>query len=191
MQPSNVGFELADSSAYVAQVRSRLEERGVDGPNDRAPLENAPGIVVAEEAAMPQSPRQPLRPRLHVTIVSDNAETLDGLETYLQRAGLTTNGTRRLDKACEMTPPACTVVLLFPDDFRSAAVVTALTKLASQRPEVLRVLVTREPRCYELLPTPTGAITPLIVPKPSFGWTILDAIRARLESEAVKNEKRQ
>lgn len=139
---------------------------------------------------MPRLPRQPVRPRLHVTIVSDNAETLDGLETYLQRAGRTTNGTRRLDRACEMTPPACPVVLLFPDDFRSATVVWALTKRASQRPEVLRVLVTRQPRCYELLPTPKGAITPLVVPKPIFGWTLLDAIRARLESEGVQSGKR-
>jgi DNA-binding NtrC family response regulator len=127
---------------------------------------------------------QPPPDRLHVTIVSDNAETLDGLETYLQRAGLTTNGTRHLEQACEMTPAASAVVLLFPDDFRSTAVVAALGKLASERPTVLRVLVTREPKLYEALPLPLGAIAPLVVPKPIFGWTILDAIRARLESEA-------
>ena len=182
---------MAENLDCDAQVLPLGGERHARALNDLVSLENAPGIVVAGEVAVPGSPRQPARPRLHVTIVSNNAETLDGLETYLQRAGLTTNGTRRLDNACEMTPPACTVLLLFPDDFRSAAVVTALTKLASQRPEVLRVLVTREPRCYERLPTPKGAITPLIVPKPIFGWTILDAIRARLDSEAVENEKRR
>jgi DNA-binding NtrC family response regulator len=151
-------------------------------------VEKATGIAVAEWPAMPRSPRPPPR---HVTIVSDNAETLDGLETYLQRAGLTTNGTRHLDKACEMTPPVSSAVLLFPDDFRSVAVVTALAKLASQRPKVLRVLVTREPKLYETLPSHKGAIAPLVVPKPIFGWTILDVIRARIGSEAVENEEVQ
>jgi hypothetical protein len=117
--------------------------------------------------------------------VSDNAETLDGLETYLRRAGLTTNGTRHLDKACELAPPASSAVLLFPDDFRSVAVVAALADLASERPKLLRVLVTREPKRYEVLPAPQGALPLLVVPKPVFGWTIVDAIRARLEPERV------
>ena len=134
------------------------------------------------------APQSPVT-RLHVTIVSDNAETLDGLETYLQRAGLTTNGTRHLDKACEMTPATSAVVLLFPDDFASAEVVAALATLAAERPKVLRVLVTREPKRYDAMPLPPGAIVALVVPKPIFGWTILDAIRAHLESEAVDNER--
>jgi len=125
---------------------------------------------------------------LHVTIVSDNPETTDGLEFYLRRAGVTTTGTRHIEKASEMTPPASSAVVLFPDDFRSEAVTSALASLRTQRPSALPVLVTKEPKQFELLPSSDGGLLPLVVPKPVWGWTILDAIRARLDSESPKRE---
>jgi hypothetical protein len=135
-------------------------------------------------------PLPPRRPRpLHVTIVADSPETRDGLEAYLQRAGVTTNGTKQLDRLPDMTPPFSSVVLLFPDDFRLGSVLVALDILRAQRPRTLPVLVTKEPKKFEALPTPKGSLAPLLVPKPVWGWTILDAIRARLDSELLENER--
>ena len=123
------------------------------------------------------------KPALHITIVADNPETLDGLEAYLRRAGASTNGTRCIEKLADATPPSSSVVLLFPDDFKPDSVMSALATLRRRRPGTLPVLVTREPRRFESLPPTKGGIVPLVVPKPVWGWTILDAIRTRLESE--------
>ncbi len=135
---------------------------------------------------------EPLHPRrgrsLHVTIVSDNPETLDGLESYLRRAGVTTNSTRHIEKCSEMTPPSASVIVLFPDDFRLDAVMSALAGLRDQRPAALPVLVTKEPKRFESVPSSAGGLSPLVVPKPVWGWTILDAIRARFDSEPPESE---
>ena len=126
---------------------------------------------------------------LHVTIVADNPETLDGLETYLRRAGLTTRGTSEMEKVSEMTPSASSVVVLFPDDFHLEAVMSALATLRSQRPRTLPVLVTNASKRFERLPFRKGAVAPLVVPKPVWGWTILDAIRAGLERDVDEKER--
>lgn len=120
---------------------------------------------------------------LHVTIVSANPETLDGLEAYLRRAGLKTKGTRQIEATSAITPSTASVVVLFPDDFGVAIVTATLGTLRIQRPKTLTVLVTKEPRRFEALPVVKG-VAPLVVPKPVWGWTILDAIRAHLGAEA-------
>jgi hypothetical protein len=119
----------------------------------------------------------------HVTIVSANPDTLDGLEAYLQRAGALTNGTRRIECIADVTPPASTAVLLFPDDFDAAVVAAALATLRAKRPTTLPVLVTKEPRRFARLPSAERGVAPLLVPKPVWGWMILDAIRARLDAD--------
>lgn len=124
----------------------------------------------------------------HVTIVSGNPETLDGLESYLQRAGVTTSATRYLTKSLEMTPPAYAVVLIFPDDFGSEAVTDALANLRTQRPAALPVLVTNDAKWRALRPSSDGARSPLVLSKPTWGWSILDAIRARSDFAPPESE---
>lgn len=121
---------------------------------------------------------------LHVTVVADNPETLAGVEKYLQRAGVATNGTKDLERLSDLMPRAASVVLLFPDDFQSGSVIAALAKLRSQRPKALPVLVTSEPRRFEALRLGGRGLAPLVVAKPAWSWTILDAIRSRLDSRA-------
>ena len=124
---------------------------------------------------------------IHVTIVSDNPETLDGLEAYLRRAGVATNGTKHVDRLSQVMPAATSVVLLFPDDFPHAAVLSALATLRAERPKALPVLVTKEPKRFQLLTQrharKAGDVVPLIVPKPIWGWAVLEAIRTRLEAD--------
>lgn len=125
-------------------------------------------------------PVRPLRPPLHVAIVSKNPETLDGLEAYLQRAGVTTVGTRWIERAAEVAEGASAVVI-FPDDFEWDAVVLALTACMRSNPRALPVIVTNAPQRLEPVVWPDGGVIPLVVPKPAWGWTILDAIRAHFD----------
>lgn len=127
--------------------------------------------------------REGLRPRNNrpdVAIVSTNRETLDGLEAYLRAAGLTTRGTRELEEIAHLSPSARTAIVLFPDDFRWELVVATLAELTAVRrkPSALPVLVTANPKRFELLVLGQPA---LIVPRPAWGWTILDAIRSRVD----------
>jgi len=129
--------------------------------------------------------RTPVRP-LHVIIVSDNPETIDGLENYLRGAGVTTQSTRFLEKALEMIPVLPAALVLFPDNFAKDAVFATVTVLQAQRPRTLAVLVTGEPKRFQALPSIPGALPPLVVQRPAWGWTILDAIRANVDITPAK-----
>jgi DNA-binding NtrC family response regulator len=110
-----------------------------------------------------------------VAVVSDNAETLDDLERYLCDAGIAARGTRSLEQACEMVSASRSVVVLFPDDFPTIRVFAALAALRRRRPGAQAVLVTKDHRRF------ASAEGALVIPKPVWGFTILDAVRTRLE----------
>jgi hypothetical protein len=115
----------------------------------------------------------------YVTIVSRNRETTDGLHQYLGRAGITSRSTQAVDDVACVAPDDATAVVIFPDDFAEEAVLALVAELRRRRPRLVTVLVTQAPNRFlsalsaddERLPLPT------VMPKPSFGWTILDAIR--------------
>jgi hypothetical protein len=122
--------------------------------------------------------RQSSKPS-YVTVVADNPQTIEVLYSYFTRAGVTSNATRQLD-AVSMIPPAATAVVLFPDDFGASDVETRLLALRRARPKLLIVLVTGAPQHLSAALAPDGrSVPPLVLPRPAFGWTILDAIRAR------------
>lgn len=128
-----------------------------------------------------------MQPRTHgprsqqVAIVSANIETLDGLETYLRSAGVAARGSERLEDCADLTGAATVAVVLFPDDFAWETVRATLEALAARRPKVLRVLVTGQPKKLDALLEAHPNV--LVVPRPVWGWTILDAIRARLDGD--------
>lgn len=136
------------------------------------------------------SAAQPKPHLSHVTIVANNPETLDGLATYLAEAGVTVRGTRRIDLCLEMVLPASSAVVLFPDDFPSSAMAEALGALRRHRPTTLVVLVTGDPRRFER-PGRDGRPASLVLPKPAWGWTLLDAIRARLDGGSSESETKR
>jgi hypothetical protein len=120
---------------------------------------------------------------IRVSIVSANDETLDGLQAYLRRAGLDAKGSREVDSGASTDPPPGAVVF-FPDEFSIERVVDAVKRLHSKRPRAIVVLVTREPQRFEKAFEGVGGVfQPLVVAKPAWGWTILDAICGRLEAE--------
>jgi hypothetical protein len=120
-------------------------------------------------------------PPAYATIVSRNPDTLDGLQQYLGRAGIPSRTTAALRDLDVVAPAYATVAVIFPDEFSDEAVLSAVARLRRKRPRLLTLLITRAPtrlRCSlsssddDRLPMPT------ILPKPLFGWQILDAIRA-------------
>lgn len=116
------------------------------------------------------------RPTL-VTVISENRETVDGLHSYLTRAGVESRGARGLGETSRL-PRGTTAVVIFPDDFEPEDVLRAVASLRAALPATLIVLVTAQPQPFLAAPSgPTPAST-LVLPKPVFGWTILDAIRS-------------
>lgn len=115
-----------------------------------------------------------------VTIVSANPETVDGLESYLRGVGMTARGSRRLESCARLVTPSTAAVILFPDDYAFELVVSTLADLAARRTTALRLLVTGQPARFERLAASRKVV---VVPRPAWGWTILDAIRAHLDED--------
>lgn len=118
---------------------------------------------------------------LHVGVISQNPETLDGLQAYLRDAGVVTTGTLQIEQSSKLCRVNSALVF-FPDDFEWDAVVSALRECRRLKPQTLPVLVTQYPQRFEALVWPGEGALPLVVAKPAWGFTILDAIRARLDA---------
>lgn len=116
-----------------------------------------------------------------VTIVATNGETLDDLQEYLSLAGVEARASRTLPGA-GMHP--CSAIILFPDGFAPDDVLSELARLHRDQPGVLPLVVTGEPKRYEQVVRPeTNGRPPIVIPRPAWGWTILDAIREGMRSE--------
>jgi hypothetical protein len=119
-----------------------------------------------------------------VTIAADNPETVDGLHAYMRRAGVSAKSTRRLDDLIRLSEGASAVVL-FPDDFPTGAALATARTVLERVPEAVLLLVTSTPLRYtELEPTFRSNRRIVIVPRPAWGWTILDGIKSRLTDES-------
>jgi len=102
-----------------------------------------------------------------VVVISDNPETLDGLARYLRDVGIAVRATRALDQASQLASQS-TAVVVFPDDYPTTKVRAAIAQLRER--DVLTVVVTSDLRAFSAEDT-------LVLAKPAWGWTILDAIR--------------
>lgn len=121
---------------------------------------------------------------VHVTVVALNPETVDGLATYLDRSGVPTRGSCAVDQLVELASSSAAVVL-FPDEFDAGETTSAIERLREARPTLFLVLVTKEPQRFGQAVRADGrSVAPLMLPKPSFGWAILDALRAHVASRA-------
>lgn len=155
-------------------------------PRQRRPSQSLAGTSLALVAWRAMHSKSAKTKRLCVTVVSSNHETLQGLETYLGDAGVIVSSTRAIEGILEMTHPSAAAVILFPDEYRLVEVRTAVRTLTRERPEVLLVIVTNDPLRFEEARTGQSDHTaPLVIPKPAWAWTILDAVRGRLNSDAA------
>jgi hypothetical protein len=104
------------------------------------------------------------------------------LEAYLERAGVPSCSANTLEPAA-LAAGRVTVVL-FPDDF-PPRLARPIRTLRSRRPDVLLLVVTSAPQSLREVLRPDGvSVPPAVLPKPAFGWAILDAIRAHAAGDA-------
>jgi hypothetical protein len=116
---------------------------------------------------------------IDVSVVASNVETVASLRQYLTGAGVSSQPALALHDPIGALANA---VVIFPDDFELAAVVAWLQAIRQTRPRLLIVLVTGTPQHFRAAVSPDGtSLPPVVLPKPAFGWTILDAIRAERE----------
>ena len=116
---------------------------------------------------------------LTVVVIADKSETIDGLAAYLGGAGVASRTSRSLRDAASMLS-SISAVLLFPDEFEVGEAVAYIASLRSAQPRLLVVIVTSTPQRFRLAEDlDEEAVPPIVLPKPAFGWTILDAIRAQ------------
>lgn len=114
-----------------------------------------------------------------VMVVADNPETLETLDSYFTRVGVTSVGTNQLGDASGV-PSSASALVLFPDDFQHGAVESFIVAVRRSRPHLLVLLVSAAPQLFGAAVGPDGhSLLPVVLPKPAFGWTILDAIRNR------------
>ncbi len=95
---------------------------------------------------------------------------------YLTQSGLMCSGTGLLDEL-PAAPSGLDALVVFPDDFDVAELTRALRALRRARPRLLTVVVTGAPQQLEAALDLDGSRQPLVLPKPAFGWTVVDAIR--------------
>jgi hypothetical protein len=113
---------------------------------------------------------------LQALVVCDDEDTSLQLRDYLARAGVSARATRQLDDAWRQDGGAALVLL--PDAFDAGAVTDGLSRLSSRVPPPLVIVVTALPRLFEPLLASWGNPDSVVVmPKPVWGWTILDLLR--------------
>lgn len=123
-------------------------------------------------------PTAPSSASIHVTVIAESAQTIDGLHAYLDGAGVESRAGRTLSDATKV-PAKSTALVIFPDEFDVDDVVATLTSLRASRPRLLILIVTGAPQRFRPALEPDGkSLPPVVLPKPAFGWTILDALRA-------------
>lgn len=115
--------------------------------------------------------RSPIRPV--VAVAATDVDILGGVAGYLDAAGIASAVFTGITDV--VAAPADTVVfILFPDGFRWEEVMLALASIREGHSSALPVIVTSAPRRYETL---TLGDRVLVVPRSSWGWSILDGIR--------------
>lgn len=132
-------------------------------------------------------PRSRATPTIYVTIVSKNPETLDTLQAYFTRVGVSARCTRAAHDIAAVASEQTTATLIFPDEYDDAIILRLVAELRERRPRLLTVIVTRAPHRLRsaLRSDDVRSLAPIILPKPSFGWDILDALRAHAQNPKV------
>ena len=85
-----------------------------------------------------------------------------------------------------VAPKRANAAVIFPDDFEDREMLKLVRLLRRTRPRLLSLIVTREPQRFRDVVQADGrSLPPIILAKPSFGWEILDAIRAHSDADQV------
>ncbi len=118
-------------------------------------------------------------PTLEVAIVSRNDQTLEALRSYLRAADVRVRAIDDIGLCGRAVSNGASAFVIFPDDYRWESVVAAIADLDETHPDALPLLVTAQPKRFSALVNPERV---LVIARPAWGWTILDAIRAHVET---------
>lgn len=125
-----------------------------------------------------------------VVVVSENPETVDGLQSYFVGVGIDAQSSVSLDATVSL-PERITALVCFPDGWGADEVIRRVRALHRRRPALLLLLVTRDPRRYTMALTDERNEPSIVVlPKPAFGWAIVDAIRLHAETLGTRDPRR-
>jgi hypothetical protein len=116
-----------------------------------------------------------------VSIIAKNRDTLDGLERYLSGCRVRVEISALGDCPDDDT----TAVVLFPDEFEAAELLRYVDTLHRSERSILLVLVTRDTRRVPGLAAVVGRVVPVVLPRPTFGWRIVEAIQRHVLREDV------
>jgi hypothetical protein len=120
---------------------------------------------------------QDARASVSALLVCDDDDTLIRLRDYLTQSGVQVRATRQLGDVCRS--PGAAVILL-PDDFDAGEVTACLSRLLSGKTSPFLIVITAMTRLFEPLAEAFGNPQELVImPKPVWGWTILDLLRSR------------
>ena len=111
-------------------------------------------------------------------VVCDDDGTLLRLREYLTKAGFSFRGARKLADAWRQAR-SCASMVLMADDFDTGEVVAGMLGMLARPPKPFVVIVTSARRQLEpiaLLEQPGSVV---IIPRPAWGWTIVDLLRGR------------
>ena len=114
-----------------------------------------------------------------VLIVSANPQTRDDLRSYLSGVGLAAESVPDLEAAVA-SAGSCRSVVIFPDEFGLSEARETIEALRELRPGTRLVVVTATGTAFGR----RADASLVILPKPAFSWTILDAVRAPPTPEA-------
>jgi hypothetical protein len=121
-----------------------------------------------------------------VVVISENPETVDGLQSYFVGVGINAQSLRSLSATANL-PERTTAVVLFPDGFGADDVIGSIRTLHRKRPSLLLLLVTQAPQRFSAALAANRNEPPVVVlPKPAFGWAIVDAIRLHAEAQSCR-----
>lgn len=119
---------------------------------------------------------------LRVTVVGESAKTIESMRRYLSAAGVNSGAMRELPRTSTLSQLGDALVI-FPDEFDTSAVLATIENVQRLRPQLRLLLVTSAPQRYQDRQSSDNALPPILLPKPAFGWSILDAIRAAASSD--------
>lgn len=112
-----------------------------------------------------------------ITIVSNNQETLDGVQLYLRRVGARAHGASRLDETDDTCAEA-DAILLFADDYPQTAAFRAFAHMRAAHPRTLVVVVTEDVGAFARSWGEDDGGRVVVLRRPAWGWMLVDAIRS-------------
>jgi len=118
---------------------------------------------------------------IKVLIVSSDAETIDGTFDYLNRVGASPASSTNLSDALRAAKSA-QAVIFFADDYTKENATETLRQLRKRLEAKVIIVVSDQVEAFTSVGggDSDGPVT--VLRRPTWGWMLLDAIRARLAS---------